>query len=79
MITPSTGIFSPGRTTTMSPTSTSSMGMSISSPPRITLAVLGARPMSFFMASEVLPFATASKYLPKVIRVMTTAEASKYK
>src|SRR3990172_5030930 len=51
--TPSTGIFSPGRTTTRSPTTTSSTGTSISLPPRTIRAVLAFSPMSLRIASEV--------------------------
>ena len=49
---PSTGIFSPGRTTTVSPTRTSSTGRSISLPSRTTRAVLACRPISFLIASR---------------------------
>ena len=59
--TPSTGIFSPGRTTTRSPTCTASTGMSTSRPSRTTRAVFACRPMSFLMASEVRPLARASR------------------
>jgi hypothetical protein len=38
---PSTGIFSPGLTRRMSPSSTSSIGISTSAPSRTTVAVLG--------------------------------------
>ncbi len=44
--TPSTGIFSPGRTTTTSPGTTSDAGTTTSSPPRRTRAVSGASSMS---------------------------------
>ena len=79
IISPSTGTFSPGRTTTISPITTFSTGISSSRPSLTTLAVLALSPISFFMASEVLPFATASRYLPSIISVITTAEASKYR
>ncbi|KAF5032031.1 hypothetical protein DSECCO2_621520 [anaerobic digester metagenome] len=58
---PSTGTFSPGRTRRMSPTTTSSMGTSTSRSLRITVAVLGRRPIRLLMASDVLPFARASR------------------
>ena len=75
--TPSTGIFSPGRTRTRSPTSTSSTGISLSRPSLITTAVLARKPISFRIASEVRPLATASNSLPSRIRVMMIAEVSK--
>ena len=75
---PSTGIFSPGLTTTMSPTSTSSIEISISLLFLMIIAVLGASPISFLIASEVFPFVTDSKYLPKVISVKITPADSKY-
>ncbi len=74
---PSTGIFSPGRTITTSPTKTSSTGRSISFPSRMTRAVLGCNPISFFMASEVCPFALASRNLPRMIKTIIKAEVSK--
>ena len=75
---PSTGIFSPGLTTTTSPICTSSTGTSTSSPPRTTRAVFACSPASFFMASLVRPFARASSRRPSRIRVMMSAEVSKY-
>ena len=77
MTSPSTGTFSPGRTRTMSPTSTSEMGISVSFPSWITVAVLGASPMSFLMAWEVFPLDTASRVLPRRMRAMMTAAVSK--
>ncbi len=59
--TPSTGTFSPGRTRRTSPGTTSSIPTSTSRPSRTTVAVRGRRPMSFLMASDVLPFARASR------------------
>ena len=76
---PSTGIFSPGLTIIISPTSTSSIEISSSIPSLITRAVLGARPISFLIASELFPLETASKYLPRVIKVIIVAADSKYK
>ncbi len=73
---PSTGIFSPGRTTTRSPIRTSSSGTSVSSPSRTTRAVLGCRPMSRLIASDVRPLAIASRRRPSRIRVMITAAVS---
>ncbi len=74
---PSTGIFSPGLTRTTSPTKTSSTGISISFPSLTTRAVLGCKPISFLMASEVCPFALASNSLPRIMRTMIRAEVSK--
>ena len=62
---PSTGTFSPGRTSTRSPVATSRTGMSTASPPRHTRAVLACRPMSLRMASEVWPRARASSSRPR--------------
>ncbi len=78
MISPSRGIFSPGLTTIISPTSTSSIGITNSSPSFIMVAVFGDNPINFFIASEVLPFEMASKYLPSNIKVIITADVSKY-
>lgn len=49
---PSTGIFSPGFTKSISPTMTSSSGISSSSPFLSTKAVLACSSMSFLIASE---------------------------
>ena len=76
--TPSTGTFSPGRTTTRSPTSTWATGTSDSTPPRTTRAVLGCRPMSALMAAPVCPLARASSSRPNRISVMMNAAESKY-
>ena len=78
-ITPSTGIDCPGLTIITSPFTTSSIGISISIPILSTNAVFGDKSISFFIASEVLPFALASKNLPNVIKAKTTAADSKYK
>ena len=76
---PSTGSFLPGLTNTISPTTTSSTETIISLLSLITVAVFGTNPINFFIASEVLPLDTASKYLPKVISVNIVTAASKYK
>ena len=73
---PSTGIFSPGRTTMTSPTWTSSIGISRSSPSRTTRAVLACRPMSLRIASPVPALARASSSLPSRISVRITPTAS---
>ena len=75
--TPSTGMFSPGRTTKMSPLCTCSTGISVSAPFLTTVAVLGARLIRLFRASVVFPFDRASSILPTVIRVRIMAADSK--
>ncbi len=76
--TPSTGIFSPGRTTSKSPAAISEIGASISLPSRITVATSGASSASFLIAAEVFPLLTASRYLPKRMSVIITPADSKY-
>ncbi len=76
MTTPSVAIFSPGRTTKMSPTTTSSTGTSTSSPFFTTRAVLACRSTSLRMASDVRPLAFASRYFPNRIRDIIIAEVS---
>ena len=79
VITPSTAINSPGRTTSSSPTITSAASISISEPSRMTTAFFGESFSSFSTAAEVLPFARASRYLPTVISVTIIPADSKYK
>ena len=74
----STGTFSPGRMTISSPTATSSIGISISTPSRSTRAVRGCKPRRARIASPVPAFALASSSRPNKIRVMMTPTASKY-
>ena len=74
---PSTGMFSPGRTTKMSPFCTSSMPTVTSWPSRSTVAVLGASFMRLLSASVVLPLLRASSILPTVMSVRIIAAASK--
>ena len=76
---PSTGSFSPGLTKIISPTITSSIGITTSLPSLINVAVLGASPINFLIACDVFPLEIASKYLPNVIKVKITAADSKYK
>ena len=76
--TPSTATFSPGRTSTASPGDTSPRGTSRQAPSRSTRAVLACSPISRRMASEVSPFARASRYLPSRIRPMMMLDVSKY-
>ena len=75
--TPSTGIFSPGRTMKRSPMCTCSMGISVSAPSFKTTAVLGASFMRLFSASVVFPLERASSILPTVISVRIMAADSK--
>ena len=79
MMTPSTGMLCPGLITMRSPTTTSSTGISCSSPLRMTVAVFGAKCNNFVIASEVLPLDFVSKNLPRVIKANIIAEDSKYK
>ena len=76
---PSTGMLSPGRMTTMSPAFTCSAGMVSSTPFFSTTAVLGARSTSLSKALEVLAFERLSRYFPTVTRVTIMAEDSKYR
>jgi len=76
---PSTATRSPGRTLTRSPTCTCSTGTSVSTPSRSTRAVAGRRAFRARMASAVWRLARASSHLPSTTRVMTAAEASKYR
>ena len=75
--TPSTGIFSPGRTRRRSPTRTSEIGRSRSSPSRITRAILGARPSSALMAAVVRLRARISSTWPSSTRTVMTIAVSK--
>ena len=74
--TPSTGIFSPGRTRTTSPPTTSPIGSSTSRPSRSTRAVLACRPISFLIASLVRPLALTSSARPRTTRAVTTTVTS---
>ncbi|MOA22470.1 hypothetical protein D3C78_1430270 [compost metagenome] len=77
MTSPSSGIFSPGRTSTMSPVLTFSISTSTAWPSRITRAVRGCKPIRRLMAAPVLPLARASNVRPSKIKVTMTAAASK--
>ena len=74
---PSTGMFSPGRTTKTSPLRTFAMGTLTSVPPRKRVAVLGASFIRLLSASVVLPLERASSILPTVMRVRIMAADSK--
>ena len=73
---PSTGNFSPGLTITISPTITSSIGITNSFPSLTIVAVFGANPISFLIAWDVFPLEIASRYLPKVIKASIVTAAS---
>ena len=73
---PSTGSFSPGRISTMSPTRTSSTPTSSSAPSRATRAVRGCSPIRARIASPVPAFAFVSSSRPSRMRVMITPTAS---
>ena len=76
--TPSVGIFSPGRTRIVSPGASASTGTSSCRPSaRTTRAVRARKPISFFMASVVRPFARASRSRPRSMSAMMTDAASK--
>ena len=76
-ITPSTAIFSPGRTTNVSPMTTSSTGIVCSAPFRITVAVSGARFIRLLSASVVRPLEMDSNSFPTVMSVTIIAALSK--
>ena len=77
--TPSAGTRSPGRTTTSSPRTSCDTGSSTSRPSRRTRATWGRRACSARIASPVCRLARPSSHLPSSTRVITTAEASKYR
>ena len=76
-ITPSVGTVWPSRTITMSPAFRSLASISTSAPSRTTVARCGARSSRREIASEVRPFARASRYLPTEISVTIIAADSK--
>ena len=76
VITPSTGIRSPGLTKMTSPTATCAISTNFSLPSFNTTAFFGAKANNSLIASEVLPLLMASKVLPSVINVKITAADS---
>ena len=74
---PSTGIFSPGRTTKTSPFLTCAIGTVVSTPSFSITAVFGASFIKPFKASVVRPFDLASSIFPTVISVRIIAADSK--
>ena len=75
-ITPSVGTFAPGFTKNTSFFAKSFTGISISLLSLTTIAVLGASPMSFWMAEPTRPFERASKYLPNTMKDTSAADDS---
>ena len=73
---PSTGIFSPGRTKMTSSSWTSAIDTSNSCPLRTMRAVFACNPISLRIASEVWPLARFSNKRPSKINVITTAAVS---
>ncbi len=76
---PSTGIFSPGFTLTISPFLMSCIEITFSSPSITNVASVGANFNSSLIAPLVLLCALASNNCPNNTKVKTTVVASKYK
>ncbi len=76
VMTPSTGIFSPGRTRITSPSLSSSTGTDSSLPFRSTCASLASSFRSSLMADDAFPFALASRYRPRIMKERSAAEDS---
>ena len=74
---PSTATDSPGLTSKISPTLTSSIFFTTSLPSSITVAIFGARSINFARDDLVLFLDFSSKYFPTVIRVKIMADDSK--
>ena len=75
---PSTGTFSPARTSRMSPRLMVAMGTSCSSSPSTSRAVFGARPISCRMLPAVSSLARSSSSRPVSTKVIIITETSKY-
>ena len=75
--TPSTAIFSPGRTTNRSPTASWATGTRTSRPSRSTAASFAPSSASARSAAPDRRFARASKYRPSRISTVTPAAASR--
>ena len=73
---PSTGTFSPARTSTVSPGCNAEMGASATMPPSTRWAVFGASPISALMAEAVPFLARSSMSLPVSTKVTIITEAS---
>jgi hypothetical protein len=76
---PSVAIFSPGRTTNRSPTTSSATGTRCSAPSRSTATVLAPRLARADKADPERTRARASRYLPASTAVVTPAAASRYR
>ena len=76
VITPSTGTFSPIRTSIISPRCSVDKGTSIILPSSTTCATLGVKPNRERMAVEVLFLARSSNTLPVSAKVIIITEAS---
>jgi hypothetical protein len=76
MTSPSTGILLPGRSTTISPTITSAVEISISRPSRITAALGGARSSNARIAADAPARARISSQWPRRMKTRRTADAS---
>ena len=74
---PSTGIFSPGRTRSRFPTLTCSTGTSRSWPSTMSRASLAPSSRRALIAVEARPLARASKYRPRRRKAMMRAEESR--
>jgi len=77
VISPSTGILSPGFTKITSQILIFSISISWNVPSILTKAVFGASDISFLIASFVLAFDFVSRYFQKQTKVMRRAETSK--
>ncbi len=77
VMTPSVGIFSPGRTTITSPGMSRSTGIVRSPPSRTTRASLAPSRSRLAMALDARPFALASNAFPRVMRVTIIPAVSK--
>ena len=75
--TPSTGIFSPARTSMTSPRWIVEIGTSSNCPSATSRAVFGCKPINCLMLAAVPSFAFSSRHLPVRTKVMIITEASK--
>ena len=75
--TPSTGIFSPALTSTMSPLSIVATGTSSNFESTTTLAVFGCNPINWRMLLAVPSLAFSSSMRPVSTKVIIMADASK--
>ena len=73
---PSTAILAPGRISSRSPATTSAVGTSTGSPPRITTAIGGANSSRVRIASLAPPRARISNQCPSSTKAVSTDAAS---